>query len=280
MLEFYVAEQLHDDIREEMANIIPAGSFYLQTLEEMVPRSINDTDFVLITDTAAPVDIWINGRLVKTHIPRGQRDIVPLPLFEPPASNAIKVENGIDAPVSLTVVATYMVTWMDALAQQYYEVAGRITDKYFNLWTSPWSTFIIEWLIPWKKELPDVRSFRSMSLKMAANTLFGESGLDGGVRDFSSVFTSTTPVVVESANPTIWQPETHQPYTSGDDLLAWDFHVWMPNLCLHRWHAFIKYIQNTNKYDFVRFDENVVMLRQRGSEWYQQHLFDNTGQSC
>lgn len=279
-LSFYVAEKLHDEHREEMVNLIPAGSFYLQTLDDMVARSSELTDFVLQTDTAAPVNIYINDRLVKTHIPKGERDIVPLPLAEPPSGNAIVVDNGIDAPVHLNVVATYMTTLMDSLASQIYERAGRITGKYFDLFTSPWASFIIEWLIPWKRELPDVRSFRSMSLKMAANTMFGENGLDGGVRDMVSVFTSTTPVVIESHNNYQWEPEIHQPYTSGDDLLSWDFHVWLPNLCLRRWAAFIQYINNTNKYNFVRADENVVMLHQRNSEWYQQHLFDNTGQGC
>ncbi len=279
MLYFYYDEPEHYDITAEMVNIVPAGSFYLQS-EIMVPRTINDTNFVLITDTATPVNIWINDRLVKTHIPRGQRDVVSLELFEPPGSNAIRVENGIDEPVMLDVAATYLTTAMDGLSAQYYDVAGRITDHYFNMWTSPWATFVIEWLIPWQRELPDVRSFRSMSLKMLANTMFGESGLDGGVKDFVSAFTSTTSVVVESANSTQWQPELLQPYTSGDDMLAWDFHVWIPNLCLHRWHALLGYINNTSKYDFARYDENVVMLRQRGSEKYQQHLFNNTGAAC
>jgi len=62
--------------------------------------------------------------------------------------------------------------------------------------------------------------------------------------------------------------------------LSWDFHVWMPNLCLNRWHAFVGYIQNSTKYDFVHLDENAVLLRQRGTDLYQQHLFDNTSQEC
>lgn len=282
MLQFFVEPKLHDDIREEMVDQIPAGQFYLQSIGDMVPRSTLPTRFVLITDTNAPVDIWVNGDLQKTHIPRGERDVVELFLDEPPANNNIKVENGVDAPVSLTATATYITTFMDAIASQLYSVAGRINDKYFDLFTSPWAAFIIEWLIPWPRELPDVRSFRAMSLKMAANTMVGESGLEGGVRDMVSVFTSTTPAVVESWNPTQWQPEIYQPYTSADDLLSWDFNIWLPNICLRRWLAFTRLVANTDQHDFVRYDENVAMLRQRGtgSEYYQQHLFDNTGPTC
>ena len=279
-LDFYLAPVLHDYIRDSMSLEIPPGQFYLQDLSDMVPRSALPTPFALETTTASPVDIWINGRLAKTHVPRGERDIISLSLAEPPAVNHIKVENGVDAPVSLTVTATYMTTIMDAMASQLYEVAERVNDKYFNLWTSPWATFVIEWLIPWQQALPDVRSLRSMSLKAAANTMFGEQGTDGGIRDMVSVFTSTTPVVVESANPTLWQPHTHQPYTSADDQLSWDFHVWLPNLCLQRWSALIDYVGNTDTYDFVRFNEDVVLVRQAGTEFYQQLLFDNTGPSC
>lgn len=278
-LTCYVAEKPHDEVREEMVDVIPAGSFYLLA-DEHVARSVHPTPFVLITDTPSSVDFWVNGRLVKTHIPKGERDVVLLPLAQPPATNSIKVENGVDAPVHINVAATYITTVMDGIAEQLYEVRGRTNERYFNLLTSPWATFLVEWLIPWQRELPDVRSFRSMSLKMQANCLFGESGLDGAVRDFVSGFISSTPVVVESANETLWQPDTTQMYTSGDDLLSYDFHVWIPNLCLRRWSAFITYIHNTNKYHFVRADENVVMLRQKESEWYQQHLFDNTGAGC
>ena len=279
-LSFYIAPVPHDYIRDSMVLEIPPGQFYLQDLVDMVPRSALPTAFALETTTPAPVHIWVNGRLAKTHMPRGERDIVLLYLDEPPAANHIKVENNVDAPVSLTVTATYLTTFIDAMASQLYAVAERTNEKYFGLWSSPWATFVIEWLIPWPKALPDVRSLRSMSLKAAANTMFGEQGTDGGVRDMVSVFTSTTPVVVESANPTLWQPDTYQPYTSADDQLSWDFHVWLPNLCTNRWSALIDYIANTDKYDFVRFDENVVLVQQVGTEFYQQHLFDNTGPHC
>jgi hypothetical protein len=54
----------------------------------------------------------------------------------------------------------------------------------------------------------------------------------------------------------------------------------LPNLCLLRWLAFVKFINNTSKYSFVRFDENTVLIRQTGTEFYQEHRFDNTGPGC
>lgn len=279
MLDFYPAENLHDFIRDGMTDVIPAGSFYLQDVI-MVPRSIEGSEFVLETDNSFKVDIYINDRLHKTHIPKSQRDIIRLTLPAPPAVSHITVTNGADANVDFTCVATYLTTILDAAAAQMYDVAGRTNDKYFDLLTSPWSSFIVDWLLPWKKELSDVRSLRSMAVKTAANVLFGESATQGGVPDMVSVFTNTTPVVVEARNPALWQPELYQPYTSADDRLSWDFHIWLPNLCLRRWLAFIKYIQNTGKYSFIRFDENTVLIRQTGTEFYQQHRFDNTGPGC
>jgi hypothetical protein len=258
---------------------IPAGKFYLQAFD-MVARSSLPQRFILETNTVAQVKIYVNNRVVWTHIPRTERDVITLPLAPPPGSNDIYVTNGVDAPVNLTVISTYLTTLFDAVAEQLYEVAGRINEKYLALATSPWSSFIIDWLLPWSDKLPDLRSMRAIALKSAANGMFGFSGSDGAVRAMVSVFSSTTPVVHRSHNSSLWQPEVYQPYTSGDDVLGWDFHVWMPNLCINRWAAFIGYINNNPKWDFVRFDENVVLLKQHNAEIYQQHVFDNTGRGC
>lgn len=279
MLRFYPSERLHDYIREEMTDTIPAGNFYLQDVF-MVPITTDGADFTLETDNPYKVDIYVNDRLHKTHVPKSQRDTVKLHLPGPPAKSHIEAINNVDAKVDLTVAATYMTTVMDAAAEQIFEVAGRVNDQYFNLLTSPWASFIVDWLLPWKRELSDVRSLRSMAVKVAANVLFGESGSEGGVRDMVSVFTNTTPVVMEAKNPATWQPELYQPYTSADDRLSWDMHFWVPNLCLRRWLAFVQYINNTGKHNFIRFDENTILIQQTGTEFYQQHAFDNTGPGC
>ena len=275
-LLFYVEPKPHDYLREGMVDQIPAGKMYLQS-ETMIPRSILPQRFVLETTTHAPVHIFVNNALVKTHIPRSAYDVIELSVQG--VAN-IMVRNDIDAPVFLTVTATHMVMMFDALAATLYDVAGRTAEHYLALFTSPWASFIIDWLLPWQKELPDVRSARHMSLKMAANSMFNGWGQDGGVRDMASVFTSTTPVLHRCQNPQTWQPELYQPYTSGDDQFGWDFHLWLPNLCVNRWHAFLRYVNNQDKYDFVRFNEDVIMLQQRGSQYFQQHIFDNTGKGC
>jgi hypothetical protein len=277
MLKFYVEPKPHDYIRDGMTDdAIPAGNFYLQSFD-MVPLSSSPQRFVLETSTKAPVKIYVGNRLVWTHLPHSERDVIELPVI---GTNDIFVTNGIDAPVSLTIVATYITTLMDALAEQQYEVAGRINERYLALTTSPWASFFVDWLLPFSRQLPDVRSMRIIALKAVANALFGLSGSDGAVKAVVSAFSSSTPVVHRSHNPTTWQPELYQPYTSGDDMFGWDFHVWIPNLCINRWTALIGYIANNDKWDFVRFDENVVMLRQHDTEYYQQHVFDNTGKGC
>ena len=289
MLKFYVAPKPHDYIREGMiSDAVPAGNFYIKSLD-MVPRSVLATKFVVETNVreqmeafgkVEPVKIYINDVLVRKHLPKTERDVVEFHLAPPPGSNNIYVTNGVDVPVNLTVYATYMVTLFDMLAEQLYEVAGRINERYLAYLKSPWAAFIIDWLLPFSKQLPDVRSVRSIALKSTASSMFGFSGSDGAVRAMISAFSSTTPVVHRSHNPSLWQPELYQPYLGVDDILGWDFHVWTPNLCVHRWVAFTQYMNNHPKWEFVRGDEHVVLLKQKGAEYYQQHVFDNTARGC
>jgi hypothetical protein len=197
-----------------------------------------------------------------------------------PSLSFILVENGIDVPVHLVLASTYMATLFDGWSQELYDVAGRINEKYYNLLSSPWSAFLIEYQLPWDKELPDVRSIRSLSVKMLANSFFGEYGQEGALRDVASAFSVNTPVVMEPMNPLLWQPDLYQPITSGDDISGFDFHCWFPNLCLSRWIAFTKLMQNLDLYHFKRYSEEVVLVQNQDTNAYEQHVFDIDGPLC
>lgn len=289
MLRFYVAPKPHDYVREGMiSEATPAGNFYVQSLD-MVPRSVLATQFVVETNVreqmetlghVEPIKIYVNGKMMLKHLPKTEHDVVSFHLAPPPSRNDFYVTNGVDAPVNLSLTSTYLVTLYDVFAEQLYEVAGRTNERYLAYLTSPWAAFIIDWLLPFSDKLPDVRSMRSIALKSSAASMFGFSGSDGAVKAMISAFSSTTPVVHRSHNPSTWQPELYQPYTGADDVLGWDFHIWIPNLCVHRWTAFTQYINNHPKWEFVRADEHVIVLKQKGAEYYQQHVFDNTGKGC
>lgn len=277
-LAFYISLHPHSYIFSGMTDDLPAGQFYSQSLD-MAPASTLPTDFVLESDSGVPVYVYVNGRLAKTAIPTGGSDIVRVPLVRS-SENQILVENGVDPAVNLLVTATYIATMQDVIARQIYKVAGSITEQYYYMLRSPWSSFIAEWLLPWKKELPDIRSLRTFAVKMLANTLYGESGQDGGVKDLVSAFTVNTPIVTAPTNPLIWQPELVQPLTSGDDQSGFVFDTWIANLCAVKWSSFLWFINNTPTFDLRRVTEEAIIIQEHGTERYEQHLFDNLGPGC
>jgi hypothetical protein len=278
-LLFYPQTAPHDVIFFEMMFAVPPGTFYARAIEN-VPRSDGKWAFVLETTTIAPVYITISGKLIATILPAGGRQTVEIPLADAPIMFSVKAENGIDNPVHIAIAQTYLATIMYALAKEHYEVAGRLVDQYSAAIRSPWNSFFAEWMLPWRKELPDVRTLRVLAVKAAALTLYSQATRQGGVTDLVSSFCLTTPVVEEQRNPLLWQPDLYQPYTSGQDISGFNFHYWTPDLCHNRWSAFIKYLDNAPQYDLYRASERVVIAKGTGVEQYSQQLFDPSDASC
>ncbi len=287
MLQFYPRFFPWTYITTGMASDIPDGSFYL-TAEENVPRTSKPTEFTLITDNLDPVEILINNVSMGTVNPKNTYQPVYLQLFDPPTANLVTARNGVDEPVYLRVAATYMTSMMEMYAREEYEYAARVAEKYFYLLRSPWASFIAESILPWRgTALPDVRSLRLMSVKMIANTLFNNSGTEGGVTDLVSGFTSTTPYWKSAKNPQEWQPDLYQPVPSSDDTSGFECHVWVPNLCLARWLTFLKLVDNVREYyDFSKVTENAITVVAEGTDVdagtgvFEQHLFNNLGAGC
>jgi len=289
-LDFILSPVPWDSIFEDMQDAIPAGQFYLQSAQ-MTPRTNLSTEFLLATDSLdATVDIYVNNKLVLRHRPRAQLDRVKIPLLHPPAINFILVTNRIDPPVHLSIAATHIAKYMYVYAKSLYEMAGYQNEKFLNLIRSPWASFIAEYQMPWQRELPEVRSWRSMAVKFIANCLYNESGLQGGVTDLVTGFSQSTPVITAPVNPELWQPDLYQPQTSGHDDLGYDMHIWLPNLCLNHWLAFITIMNNVDFYTIRRMSEQVVTIQYTGEEKYEQHRFgsidvignrtDNLGPGC
>jgi len=278
-LDFFPVAAAFDDYYQGMIDEIPAGTFYLQSLE-MQPLSINPTKFFLLTDSPSPVEIYINNKLVRTHIPRGTVDTVELVLGGAPGLNFITVRNNVEDPVRIVVAATHVAKQFYVYASELFENAGFTVDSYNDLLHSVWSSFIVEYQLPWRNELPDIRSMKQLAVKTAANCLYGEYGQQGGITDLVTGFCSTTPVIDAPVNPRLWQPDLYQPQTSGKDIAGFNLHVWLPNICLNQWLAFIKVMNNRYDYKFRYVDENKVVVQQVGSDLLEQHLFDNTDSPC
>jgi len=256
----------------------PVGAFYL-TADEMLPRSAKATEFWVVTDRKDPVKFFINGEEAGVLIPRSRFQRVYLNLYDPPATNFIKVDNGVDEPVHMHAATTHMFKEVEVLAREIYEYAGRTNEKYANLITSPWSSFLIDYQLPFRSALPDVRSLRIMSTKLAAKILLGESGLQGGVRDITTVFTSTSPVIERCKNNVDFDVDVVQPVTGADEFSGSNFHVWLPNLCVLQWLVFHKLMNNVDEYKLAKMTDETVTVAPDITEEYVQHLV-NYGQAA
>jgi hypothetical protein len=279
VLELLPIPTPYDDIFEGMIDEIPAGAFYLKASETR-PLSILPTKFFISTDSTLPVRIYNGTNLIRTHIPKGQIDVVDIPLGGPPGLNFLRAENGVDEPSRLIVVATHMAKHLWVYSAEIYEFAGYIVEKYNDLIHSVWSSFLVEYQMPWQDELPDVRSMRTLAVKGIAKCLYQEWGRQGGIEDLVAGFCSTTPVIAAPVNPRLWQPDLYQPQTSGQDITGFKIHVWLPNICLTQWAAFVRLMNNRTDYQFKEVNENKVTLQYGTTELYEQHLFNNVGEEC
>lgn len=268
-----------DYIFQNLIDEIPAGSTYFQGLE-MMPRSVKAQDILLFTDNFVDTRIYVNNRLVRNFIPNGQVTRLKVHLFEPPNANNFVVVNGIDEPARLQVRATHQAAHHQTLAREIYNFAGYSAEKYWSSMQSPWATFFVEYQYPWIDLLPDLRELRILSVKMLANTLFGEFGTDGGVKDFISAFTVSTPAIIPAKNPSAFSPDLWNPVRSGDDISGFKVHVWGANICMSRWLAFITLLNNLDAFNLARVSEEVVMFRHAGTDHYEQHFFDPLGREC
>jgi hypothetical protein len=276
VLDFFLQFSPWDYIYQGMLGDIPAGSFYLQTLD-MAPRTSQKTQFVLLTDNSDLVRISVNGQEVLKHIPAAQFELIGIDLAEPPAISFITATNGIDPQVNLAIASTHIAKHFFVNSREIFEFSGFWTQKIFNLIRSPWTAFLVEYQLPFKDSLPDNRiakSWRAMAVRMSAVTLFNDSGTHGGVTDLATAFGMSTPVVDAPVNPLIWQPDLYQPQTSGHDVGGFQIHSWFPNLCLNQWKAFSKFINNVDQWSVqVKAEEAIIIKQLELEDFYQQHLF-------
>lgn len=280
MLDFYPRLFPWALITDNMSAETPPGSFYL-IADIRVPRSSRPTEFTLTTDRNNPVKIYINDTYMGTVIPSSITQPVFINLFDPPTINFLTATNGVDEPVHLAIAATYMTSLMEMTSRQIYEYAGRQIEKYYSLLSSRWASFIAEYQLPWRKHLPTIRSFRILAVKAMAISLFAEAGTEGGVMEFLSGFASSTPVFKETRNPELWQPDLYQPVTSADDVFGFEGHIWLPNLCVSRWVAFSKLINNVaNFYDFATYGEDVITVIPDETNEAAAHEFSTLSDFC
>lgn len=267
-----------DYVYQNLLDIIPPGNTYAQTLE-MVPLSVKGQDFLIYTDHLVETSVYVNNRFIRKFVPTSQISRLRVRPLAPPATTNFTIVNNIDEPAHLQVTATHQAAHYQAWARQLFEFSANLYSKVWSFMQSPWATFFVEYQLPWQDLLPDIPELRILSVRMAATTLYGEFGLEGGVTDFISAFTLNTPAIVQAKNPDVYSPDLWQPVRSGDDYSGFKAHTWFANICLNRWLAFVTLLNNVDAYRYGHVEEEVVKFKIAETGEYYQHVFDSTGQA-
>ena len=265
-----------------LLNQVPAGTAYAQQIEVLPYSNVVPTEFLILTDNYVPTQIYLNNKLVANFVPTSGVFRVKLYLNPPPGGNDIIVENGIDEQINYSCASTLYAGFLEGMARELYQYLNYTLETYYNAMNSPWATFYVEYQYPWKHLLPDVMELRILSVKLAANCLFGEFGTQGGVTDMISSLCLSTPAVVRSTNSPAdaYMPDLVNPTLSGSDTTGFEAHVWFMNKCLNRWVAFTHLLNNLDAFTPRNVNEHSAIFEVTGTGLYKQHLFDTTGPEC
>lgn len=187
---------------------------------------------------------------------------------------AISVIGRPDDVTYLIVRATTIVALWEAFARVLYENSARVVDEERRAITSKLATRLIEPFVNFQDLLPDLQSLRILATRLAARGLIHEVGSMGGVNDLTKALTLSTPIFATMDKTTYDLYPSLDPWTNAASQYSGkEAHLWIPNLGIASWLAFIKYVANQpDLFDLLKISEREVVISYQSE--IQHHLFD------
>lgn len=270
--------QPYEDLYEEVLSSIPAGTQWHKG-PVVLPLSSSDlTPFLLEGDPGDAVEVLINNTLVQTLVLTEPSTQVNLRLL--PGKNFIQVRT-IGETFLLLVVATNYATLLRGYSQEFFfNVDAKFQDARNQL-NSELSLRATEHQIAFQEMLPPTRAMRVLAGKMAVRALINETGSTRGVDDIVTAASNTTPVVrPTTVDLEYFEPDSRTLYSTAHDEGGFAFHIWIPNICVGSWAAFIKLMDNLDSSiaELTSVSDQLVSLNFLGRP--ESHLFDFDSDSC
>jgi len=270
--------QPYEDLYQELLDSIPAGNQWHKGPVILPLSSSEDTPFLLEGDPGDTVEILINNGLVRTVVLTEPSVQVNLSLF--PGKNFIQVRTNGETFL-LLVVATNYATLLRGYAEElFYNVDTKFQDAKNQL-TSELSLRATEHQIAFQEMLPPTRAMRVLAGKLAVRSLINETGSTRGVDDIVTAASNTTPVVrPTTVDLEFFEPDSRTVYSTAHDEGGFAFHVWIPNICVGSWAAFVKLMDNLEPSiaELTSVSDEVVALNFMGRP--ESHTFDFETGSC
>ena len=265
----------------------PEGPFY-QLSGTIVPFSSSPTMLKIETNRIGePIEIQVTPVLVPVENadPRNTSLTTTFVPSTPTTSIGVRLgrgENRITVSVIgreedvtyITVRATTIVALWEAFARVLYENSSKVVDELVQATSSKLATRLIEPFISFQNLLPDLQSLRILATRLATRGLIHEVGRAGGVVDLTKALTLGTPAMATMDKITTDLFPALDPWTNAASQYSGrEAHVWIPNVGIASWLAFLKYVANQpDLFELLKVTEREVVISYQGE--IQQHLFD------
>jgi len=291
MLEIKLQNSLYNDLINKMRTPdpwgAPKGKFYLLqgTITPFIPTAttfevttdrLNEQILIELTREESP-DIGVPDAKqprILTIVPVAELTVISLQLSQGANKIMITTVNEPQEVSYLIVRAVTLVTLWQAFTTVFYGDIRRIIDEQKRAISSPFATRLIEPFISFQDLLPDLQSLQALSLKFLTRGMIHSVGTNDGVLDMLKALGLTTPVYQNMDKFTFdFDPELDGWNNVASQYGGQEAHVWLPNLGVATWVAFIRYIEaHSDIYLLERITENQVAVTIQGE--LQKHLFD------
>ncbi len=276
----------HQEVFDRVIADIPQGTTYLKD-GFVVPHGHNEAIFTLkVIDPGNVVFITVarEGPTAEPEshtisvIPENIETDVRIRLGK--GRNYITAVDGTNQDF-IVVSSTTFATLLNAQAQEIYQYIRAPLEEYKNALYSPYSAKMAEPLLLNPELLPTIRPQQILSTKLAVRSLISQSGQEQAVRDTLVAYTLQTPFFEATRNnQEFFDPGLFTLYRNQEDFSGFDAHVWVHNLCIARWAAFVKFATNfPEQFKLVSIDEHEVVYRDSGNR-LRTHSFDSSSQVC
>lgn len=271
---------------------IPEGPFYL-TQGLVVPFSYYPTNFNLSTDNLDDSITIQVSRLGIINLGAEKKKTARISMLPPIApdfapvgyeytttvkiqlskgKNEIVVSQG-NNTVLLIVTATVFGALLHGYADELFNYSYDDYQRQYNEIYSPVGTRLAEPFLTVSDMFPDVQTLQLLASKMSIRQYISEQGGQEGVTDFLSGLVQSTPYFKDQKNKVNFDPIVQPIYRLQEDFSGVEAHVWIPNVSLVRWQAFIKFVNNIKTvYTLKKVTEEEVVVEVDGV--LQSHTFD------
>lgn len=270
-----------------MLEDVPKSGFILKR-QHTIPYSFNPSEFDLRAITpGAPITITVLRRgtaggfnETQTYVVIPDQEVMLVKIRLGRGLNIVSASDQFRRSDTVVVAATTYAAVICSYAREMYNYAQVHVEEQQNAIFSSVSTRLSEPLLSFADLLPDVRSQQTLAAKLAVRSLVNNPGKYIGVRDLLTALTLSTPIFMEqAADNEFFDPSVRPLFTRQESFAGVEAHVWMANQCVHRWLAFISYINNLPMFQVISITENEVVFRDENGE-IGRHLFDFTEEDC